>query len=129
MTKLTQIGLALGLLLAMTAPASAQMEMAPSEDVTLTATVVDMSCKTVYDLTGDDHRMCAQVCADNGITLGLFADGKMYLPVSAGMPGTGANEMLKPHAEHTVTVTGKLIERGGINAIVIEDLKMAGDDR
>ena len=128
MKKLLLFGLAFAAL-AVAQPVSAQMEMTDNSEVTLTGTVVDMSCKTVYDLTGDDHRMCAQVCADNGITLGLFADGTMYLPVSGAMPGEGANEMLKPHAEHTVTVTGKLFERGGINSIIIEDIRMAGDDR
>jgi len=127
MKKLALLGLSLGLLVAAQPAAAQMMEMAPSKDVTLTGTVVDMSCKSVYGLTGDDHRMCAQVCADNGIALGIFADGKMYLPVSAAMPGEGANEMLKPHAEHTVTVTGKLIERGGINSLVIEEITMGGD--
>ena len=65
------------------AVASAQMmQMADTEEVEITATVVDLSCKMVYDLSGDDHRMCAQVCADNGIPLGLLtADGKFLLPV------------------------------------------------
>jgi len=110
------------------APAAAQMapEMAATETVEFTATVVDMSCKLVYNLSGEEmHRMCAQVCADNGIPLGLLAeDGTFYLPVSAGMPGTGANAQLKPHAEHTVTVRGKKLTRAGMNSIIIESISM-----
>lgn len=96
-----------------------------ARDVTLTAEVIDLSCKVVHNLSGADHRMCAQVCADKGIPLALFADGQVYVPVSMDMPGAGANEQLKPFAEQRVTVTGKVIERGGIKSIVIEEIRAA----
>ena len=71
MKKLAFGIVALGLLGAR--PAISQemkMEMAEGEDVEFTAQVVDLSCKVVYGLSGEEHRMCAQVCADNGIPLG-----------------------------------------------------------
>jgi len=106
-------------------PASAQMEMAEGEDVEFTAQVVDLSCKVVYDLGGDMHRECSQMCADMGVPLGFLAeDGTLYLPVSQAMPGSGENERLKPHAEHKVTVKGKAIERGGMHTIIIESVEM-----
>jgi hypothetical protein len=107
-------------------PAAAQettMEMADGKDVEFTAHVVDLSCKVVYGLSGEEHRMCSQVCADNGIPLGLVADGKLYVPVSRAMPGTGANEQLKPLAEKEVRVRGKVIERAGLNTIIIESIE------
>ncbi|MEJ2342584.1 MAG: hypothetical protein P8Y10_10285 [Gemmatimonadales bacterium] len=106
-------------------PAAAQettMEMADGKDVEFTARVVDLSCKVVYGLSGEEHRMCAEVCADNGIPLGLVADGKLYVPVSRAMPGTGANVQLKPLAEKEVRVRGKVIERAGLNTIIIESI-------
>ena len=127
MRKLALTALSLGVLALSAMPASAQMmQMAEdAEDVSFTATVVDLSCKVVYNLSGDDHRMCSQVCADNGIPLGLVtADGTFYLPVSAGMPGSGDNERLKPHAEHSVRVTGKVIKRAGMNTIIIDSVEM-----
>ncbi len=125
MRKLALTVLSLGVLALSAMPASAQTMAEDAEDVSFTATVVDLSCKVVYNLSGDDHRMCSQVCADNGIPLGLLtADGTFYLPVSAGMPGTSANERLKPHAEHTVRVTGKVIKRAGMNTIIIESVEM-----
>ena len=96
-----------------------------AREVTLTADVIDLSCKLVHNLSGADHRMCAQVCADNGIPLALFVDGEVYLPVSMGMPGTGANEQLKPFAEQRVRVSGKVIDRGGIKSILIENIQRA----
>jgi hypothetical protein len=100
-------------------------QMAPTEDVVLTATVVDTSCRLVFGLTGADHRECAQMCADRGIQLGLLAsDGTFYIPVSSSMPGQSANEMLRPHAEHQVTVRGKRINQAGVNSIIIESVSM-----
>ena len=67
--------------------------------------------------------MCTQVCGDKGIPLAILtSDGRLYLPVSADMPGSSANDSLKEYAEQTVTVTGKVFEAGGANAIRIESI-------
>ena len=125
MRKLLMAAFAFALLAIGAGGLSAQMEMAETEEVEFTATVVDLSCKVVYNLTGDMHRECAQVCADKGITLGLMnEDGYFFVPVDDAMPGTGANEMLRPHAEHTVNVKGRVVTRGGMNAIIIDEISM-----
>ena len=121
--KLAWTALSIGLMAVASTPLSAQMSMQPTEDVELTAQVVDLSCKLVYDLSGDMHRECAQVCADKGVPLGLLTtDGTFYIPVSAGMPGSGDNERLREFAERTVTVRGKRITRAGMNSIIIESV-------
>lgn len=123
MKSLATTGLALAMLAVTGNPASAQMQPAPTEQVEIQAQVVDMSCKLVYNLSGDMHKECAEVCADKGIPLGLLtADGTFYLPVSAAMPGTGSNEQLRPYAEQTVTVKGKKVKRAGMNSIIIESI-------
>ena len=128
MRKLALTAFSFGMLALGSTPAVAQMapSMAATEDVEIVVTVVDMSCKLVYNLSGEAmHRECAQMCADRGIPLGLLAeDGTFYLPVSAGMPGTGANDMLRGHAEHTITVVGKKLSRAGMNSIIIESVSM-----
>lgn len=125
MKKLALGVVALGILGARPAVAQeTETQTAEGRDVELTARVVDLSCNVVYGLSGEEHRMCAQVCAINGIPLGLLStDGELYLPVSQGMPGTGANEQLTPHAERRVKVKGRVIERGGINTIIIESVE------
>ncbi len=127
MKRLALAVAALGFVALGARPAVAQemmeMKMAEGEDVEFTAQVVDLSCKVVYGLTGEEHRMCAQVCADQGIPLVLLYDGEIYMPVSKAMPGTGANEQLKPHAEQEVKVKGRVIERGGLNTIIIESVE------
>ena len=94
----------------------------------MTVTVVDLSCKIVYNLEGDDHRMCAQVCFDKGIPLALMSeDGTIYMPVTMAMGSERGDKDLRGHAEHTLTVKGRVMERGGVHAIVIESLTMEED--
>lgn len=113
-----------------TAPAAGaqqmQMKAPASKAVTVTGTVVDVSCKFGQGLTGEDHRMCAQVCSDRAIPLAILtADGKLYIPVSAAMPGDAQNAKLKEFAERKVTVKGKAFEAGGAQAIQIESVVAA----
>ena len=129
MRRMVLTALSMGFLALGATPAAAQdmmPQMAATEMVEFQATVVDMSCKLVYNLQGEEmHRECAQICADRGIPLGLLADdGTFYLPVSAAMPGEGANAMLRGHAEHHVTVKGRLLSRAGMNSIVIDEISM-----
>jgi len=102
------------------------MRASPSRDATVSGTVVDVSCKFGQGLSGADHRMCAEVCADKGIPLAILADdGTLYLPTSAAMPGDGQNARLKPFAEQRVTVSGKVFEAGGAKAIQIASIGKA----
>lgn len=115
-------------LLFVAVPAQAQDMPAPpeSQTATVTGTVVDMACKFTHNLAGNEHRMCAQVCADKGVPLVILAsDGQVYLPVGAGMPSDGQNERLKEFAEQTVSVTGDVFEAGGARVIRITDVERA----
>ncbi len=126
MLKRILAGLTALALMAIILPASAQAQMeAPSYEVqTITGTVVDLSCKFGHGLSGADHRMCAQVCADKGIPLVILgSDGKLYLPITADMPGSSSNDQLKEYAEQEVTVTGKVVSAGGASAIRIDKIK------
>jgi len=102
-----------------------QMASAPKgTQKTVTGTVIDVSCKFGQGLSGKDHTMCAQVCADKGIPLAILGDdGKLYVPVSASMPGEGSNQQLKPYAEQKVTVRGTVFAAGGANAIQIASIQ------
>ena len=120
--------LGVGAVLAMAVPAIANaqmMEKPEGKKMTISGTVIDLSCKFAFNLTGDQHRMCAQVCADKGVPLAILGDdGTLYLPVSDAMPGGDQNAQLKPHAEHKVTVTGMVYDAGGAKAIQIASISM-----
>ena len=122
---LSVTAIAAGLSLAGAATAAAQAMKAPKgTQRTVTGTVIDVSCKFGQGLTGDSHRMCAQVCADKGIPLAILtSDGELYVPTSAAMPGDGQNERLKEFAEQQVTVTGTVFPAGGANAIQIASIQ------
>lgn len=123
---LPRIGLLAGALLATPGLAFGQgMGATPkSTDVTVRGVVVDVSCKFGQGLTGAEHRMCAQVCADKGIPLAILGDdGTLYIPTTAAMPGDGQNARLKEFAEERVTVTGKAFKAGGAQALQIATIK------
>jgi hypothetical protein len=102
------------------------MKAPPSKEATVTGTVVDVSCKFGQGLSGAEHLMCAQVCADKGIPLAILGDdGKLYLPTSASMPGDAQNPKLKEFAEQRVTVSGKVFDAAGSKAIQIASIKKA----
>lgn len=103
---------------------AAPMQHPKGTQRTITGTVVDVSCRFGQGLSGDSHRMCAQVCADKGIPLAILGnDGKLYIPTSTAMPGDGQNERLKEFAEQQVTVTGTVFPAGGANAIQIASIE------
>ena len=125
MYKFALTTLALGFVALAAQPVSAQMQAVEGREVSFTASVVDLSCNTVYGAAGADHRMCAQVCFDQGIPLALLDEnGTLYLPVTMVMGQERGDKDLRGHAEHTVNVTGKVIERGGLYTILIESISM-----
>ena len=86
--------------------------------------MIDVSCKFGQGLTGAEHRMCAQVCADKGIPLAILtSDGQLYLPTSTAMPGEGQNPRLREFAEQEVEVTGTAFAAGGAHAIQIASIR------
>jgi hypothetical protein len=119
------IGLALSLAAAGRAAAQEMSRQHPKgTQRTILGTVVDVSCMFGLGLSGSDHRMCAQVCADKGIPLAILSDdGTLYLPTSAAMPGDGQNARLKDFAEQPVTVTGIVFPAGGAQAIQIAAIR------
>lgn len=125
-TRLLSVtALAAGLSLAAAGTAAAQAAQAPKgTQRTVTGSVVDVSCKFGQGLSGNDHRMCAQFCADKGVPLAILGtDGKLYIPTSTAMPGEGQNARLKEFAEQDVTVTGMVFDASGASAIQIASIK------
>ncbi|MDZ4673128.1 MAG: hypothetical protein SGI84_01665 [Gemmatimonadota bacterium] len=117
---LKQLGITVGLLLTAGTLQAQQMQAPEGRQVRVQGTVIDVSCKFGQGLTGDAHRMCAQVCADKGIPLAILTDdGTLYIPTTAAMPGESQNSKLREFAEQRVTVTGKAFQAGGALALQI----------
>lgn len=98
---------------------------AAQEMASVTGEVIDITCYIAGGMKGEDHRMCAQVCADVGLPLGILStDGHVYMTAGKGMPAPPATDMLKGHAAHQVTVEGAVTERDGARLIVVDKVSM-----
>ena len=79
---------------------------------TVTGEVVDMMCYVDHNAMGDSHgSSCGAKCIKNGGPVGIVDNGKAYLVVGEHKP---MNDELADSCGKTVTLKGKLVERGGI---------------
>ncbi|MCI0351183.1 MAG: hypothetical protein L0Z53_17305 [Acidobacteriales bacterium] len=86
--------------------------------------VIDSACTYVKNLDKPISGECARACAKAGSPLVILAgDGKIYWPIDDAMPAKSQNEKLLPYAGERVEVTGKVFNRGGSRAIVIESVR------
>jgi hypothetical protein len=85
-------------------------DTASSKEVT--GEVVDMMCYVDHNAVGEKHgQSCGAKCVKNGGPVGIVSDGKAYLVVGEHKP---MNDQLAEYCGETITLKGKLAERGGI---------------
>ena len=77
----------------------------------VTGEVVDMMCYVDHNALGDKHAKCGTTCIKSGGPVGIVSNGKAYLVVGEHKP---INDQLAEHCGKTITLKGKLAERGGI---------------
>jgi hypothetical protein len=80
----------------------------------VTGEVVDMMCYVDHNATGEKHAGCAAKCIRGNGPVGIVENGKAYLVVGEHKP---MNAELAEYAGKTITVQGKVAERGGIAMI------------
>jgi hypothetical protein len=86
--------------------------------------VIDSACAFTKGLEKPISNQCAQACAKAGSPLVILAaDGTIYWPIADTTPSSGQNEKLLPFAGQKVTASGKVFERGGSRALVIEKIE------
>jgi hypothetical protein len=77
----------------------------------ITGEVVDMMCYVDHNAMGDKHAGCAAKCIKGNGPVGIVSNGKAYLIVGDHKP---MNDTLAEFAGKTITIRGKMAERGGI---------------
>jgi hypothetical protein len=78
----------------------------------VTGEIVDMMCYVDHNAVGEQHgQSCGAKCIKNGGPVGIVSDGKAYLVVGEHKP---INDELASSCGKTITLKGKLAERGGI---------------
>ena len=88
-------------------------DTAASKEVT--GEVVDMMCYLDHNAVGEKHgQSCGAKCVKNGGPVGIVSDGKAYLVVGEHKP---MNDQLAEYCGKTITLKGKMAERGGIAMI------------
>ena len=97
---------------------------AGSPTVTVKGYVLDSACAFTKGLSKPISKQCAISCANAGSQLVILADdGTVYWPIADTTPSSGQNSKLLPFAGDKVTASGKVYERGGSKAIVIEKIQ------
>jgi len=112
---------AVPLILSVVAAAAAASNGNPA---TVRGYVLDSACAFTKNLNKPISADCARACARAGSPLVILADdGTVYWPIADTTPATGQNDKLIKFAGQKVTATGKLFQRGGSSALVIENIE------
>jgi hypothetical protein len=92
--------------------------------VTVKGYVLDSACAFTKGLDKPISRDCATACAKAGSPLVILTDdGTIYWPIADTTPSSGQNDKLLPFAAQKVTASGKVFQRGGSSALVIEKIE------
>jgi hypothetical protein len=96
------------------------------KSVSVDGYVLDSACAFTKNLEKPISRECALQCAKAGSQLVILSDdGSIYWPIADTTPATGQNPRLLEYAGGRVTAKGKLYDRGGSHALVIEQIAAA----
>jgi hypothetical protein len=88
---------------------------AAATEKTVTGEIVDMMCYVDHNAVGEKHgQSCGAKCIKSGGPVGIVSDGKAYLVVGEHKP---MNDQLAEYCGKTITLKGKMAERGGISMI------------
>jgi hypothetical protein len=113
-----------GIALAVVVMLAAATSGAQQKSTVVKGWVLDSACAFTKNLKKPISRECALSCAKAGSPLVILADdGTIDWPISDAMPATGQNPRLMEFAGLKVTVKGKVFERSGSRAIVIEQIE------
>ncbi len=106
--------------------ASAVLLRGQQKSVSVEGYVLDSACAFTKNLEKPISRECALQCAKAGSQLVILSDdGAIYWPIAETTPATGQNAKLMEFAGGRVTAKGKLYDRGGSHALVIEQIAAA----
>jgi hypothetical protein len=98
--------------------------------VTVKGYVLDSACAFTKGLDKPISRECATACAKAGSPLVILTDsGTIYWPIADTTPSSGQNDKLLPFAGEKVTASGKVFQRGGSSALVIEKIAALSDQK
>ena len=88
-----------------------KQDLTAAAEKTVTGEIVDLMCYIDHGAIGDKHSACGNKCIKGGGPVGVVENGKAYLVVGEHKP---INDALADSCGKTVTIKGKVAERGGM---------------
>lgn len=108
------------------ATAPAPTASGPRETV-LRGEVVENGCFIIGGRKGEPHRHCALTCALAGESLGLLDDEtKLLFVVVQDLTAGPEQNPLLPWIAQRVEVRGTTMERGGVNGVIVRQVRPLG---
>lgn len=105
--------------------AAAAPEATKKAPTTLTGELVDTGCYLGHGARGEKHIDCATKCIAGGMPMGLLTSaGKLYL-ITLNHDNPDPYNKLKEMVGKTVSVTGVVSVRSGMQGIDVTDAKLA----
>jgi hypothetical protein len=118
------------LLMFVIAAAALAADNEAGKPLTVKGYVLDSACAFTKGLKKPISGQCAIACAKAGSPLVILTDnGTIYWPIADTTPSSGQNEKLLPFAGQKVTASGKVFQRGGSSALVIEKIEPLADQK
>ena len=94
-----------------------------SEQKTVSGWVIDSACAFTKGISKPADPECALACGKAGSPLVLVQDdGTILWPIAESMPAASQNVRMLPFAGKHVTASGKVFQRNGTTAIVIDKI-------
>jgi len=94
-------------------------------EVDVTGEIVDLHCYLTRGARGAAHAGCANACLGRGVTPALLAkDGRLLMLL--GERPFPVKEMIAGLAGEDVTVTGAMVQRDGVRALLVKSVRKAG---
>jgi hypothetical protein len=101
-----------------------------AKTTTVKGYVLDSACAFTKGLKKPISADCAKACAKAGSPLVILSNaGTIYWPIANTTPASSQNDKLVPYAGQTVTVSGRVFQRGGSSAIVISKIEPVAETK
>ena len=109
---------------AATTPSEAPRETNTGRETVLRGEVVENGCFVIGGRRGEGHLNCALTCAQAGENLGLLDEQtKLLFVVIPDLTAGAQPNPLLPYLAQRVEIRGSTVERGGINGVIVRQVK------
>jgi hypothetical protein len=92
-----------------------------------TGEIVDMGCYLGHGAMGEKHAECGLKCVADGMPMGLLTEGNKVLLLTPSHDNGDPYVAAKEWVSKQVKVTGKMMTRGGMQAIEVSAAEPAAE--